>query len=87
VAHEAAHQWWGNIVTPGKGPGGNVISEGLAEFSACMLMHHELSPDQAKVLRRRWEWTYVTGALTAHGPATRWSPTNAPESCSGCCEA
>ena len=61
VAHEAAHQWWGNIVTPGKGPGGNVVSEGLAEFSACMLMHHELSPDQAKVLRRRWEWTYVNG--------------------------
>jgi len=23
TAHEAAHQWWGNILTPGKGPGGN----------------------------------------------------------------
>ena len=48
-------------MTPGKGPGGNVISEGLAEFSACMLLHHELSPEQARVLRRRWEWTYVNG--------------------------
>ena len=61
VAHEAGHQWWGNIVTPGKGPGGNIISEGLAEFSACMLVHHELSPAQARVLRRRWEKNYVEG--------------------------
>ena len=61
VAHEAGHQWWGNMVTPGKGPGGNVISEGLAEFSACMLVHHELGPEQARVLRRRWEKAYVEG--------------------------
>jgi hypothetical protein len=61
VAHEAGHQWWGNIVTPGKGPGGNIISEGLAEFSALMLVHHELGEEQGKTLRRRWEQTYVFG--------------------------
>jgi len=61
VAHEAGHQWWGNIVTPGKGPGGNIISEGLAEFSALMLVHHELGAEQGKTLRRRWESAYVSG--------------------------
>jgi hypothetical protein len=49
------------MVTPGKGPGGNAISEGLAEFSACMLLHHELGAGQARVLRRRWEKAYVEG--------------------------
>ena len=61
VAHEAGHQWWGNILTPGKGPGGNIISEGLAEFSALMLVHHELGEQQSKTLRRRWERGYVSG--------------------------
>lgn len=38
TAHESAHQWWGNILNPGKGPGGNVLSEGMAHFSTGLLM-------------------------------------------------
>jgi ABC-type transport system involved in multi-copper enzyme maturation permease subunit len=37
TAHEAAHQWWGNILTPGKGPGGNILAEGMAHFSTILL--------------------------------------------------
>ena len=37
TVHESAHQWWGNILIPGKGPGGNVISEGLAHYSTARL--------------------------------------------------
>ncbi len=38
TAHESAHQWWGNILNPGKGPGGDVLSEGMAHYSTILLM-------------------------------------------------
>lgn len=37
TAHESAHQWWGNMVAPGKGPGGNLLSEGTSHFSTLLL--------------------------------------------------
>jgi ABC-type Na+ efflux pump permease subunit len=50
TAHEAAHQWWGNILLPGEGPGGNILSEGMAHFSTLLLA------EQVKGLRGRIEF-------------------------------
>jgi ABC-2 type transport system permease protein len=44
TAHEAAHQWWGNILTPGKGPNGNILAEGMAHFSTAMLFEQVKGP-------------------------------------------
>jgi ABC-type transport system involved in multi-copper enzyme maturation permease subunit len=58
TAHEAAHQWWGNILTPGKGPGGNVISEGMAHFSAILLVEQVKGPAARIDFCKRLEANY-----------------------------
>ncbi len=40
TAHEVAHQWWGNLLVPGEGPGADVLTESLAQFSALLLREH-----------------------------------------------
>ena len=47
TAHEAAHQWWPCMVMPGEGPGGEVLSEGMAHFSTILLT------EQARGLEQR----------------------------------
>jgi ABC-2 type transport system permease protein len=61
AAHESAHQWWGNILTPGKGPGGNILSEGMAHFSTAMLFDQVRGPrgriEFLKGIEHRYETT------------------------------
>jgi hypothetical protein len=58
TAHEAAHQWWGNLVVPGKGPGGNVLSEGMAHFSTILLCEQVKGPRQRIEFCKRIEESY-----------------------------
>ena len=48
TAHEAAHQWWGNLLLPGDGPGGNILSEGMAHFSTALL-YEEMKGDRGRM--------------------------------------
>jgi len=58
TAHEAAHQWWGNILGPGKGPGGNILSEGMAHFSTILLMEQVKGAGHRIELCKRFESNY-----------------------------
>jgi hypothetical protein len=59
TAHEAAHQWWGNILLPSEGPGGNILSEGMAHFSTMLLFDQVKGPRQRIEFAKRIESRYT----------------------------
>lgn len=59
TAHEAAHQWWGGMVLPGAGPGGNILSEGLAQYSAIRLVGEIRGPRMQQAFLGELETLYL----------------------------
>jgi hypothetical protein len=58
TAHESAHQWWGNMLQPGRGPGGNILSEGMAHFSTALLIQQAKGERDGIEFRKRIESRY-----------------------------
>jgi hypothetical protein len=59
TAHEAAHQWWGGMLIPGEGPGGNILSEGLAQYSAARLIGVLRGERMRQSFMRQLEYSYI----------------------------
>jgi ABC-type transport system involved in multi-copper enzyme maturation permease subunit len=58
TAHETAHQWWGNILTPGEGPGGDILSEGMSHFSTLLLIEQVKGAQARMEAAKRLEEQY-----------------------------
>ena len=59
TAHEAAHQWWGNLLSAGDGPGADHLVEGLAAYSALLLQEAENGSAARVALARKMEQDYT----------------------------
>ena len=68
VAHEVAHQWWGNQVDPAHAEGAGLLSESLAWYSAMGVLEDKYGPEYLKRLLSYLREEYETPKTRAAVP-------------------
>lgn len=61
TAHEVAHQWWGHQVSPADTQGNTMVVESLAQYTAMMVMEHELGRDEMRLFLKYELDKYLRG--------------------------
>jgi ABC-2 type transport system permease protein len=61
TAHELAHQWWGQHVIEADAPGRAMLSEGMAQYSALMVMRRTFPPEVMQLFLKYELDAYLKG--------------------------
>jgi ABC-type transport system involved in multi-copper enzyme maturation permease subunit len=64
TAHEIAHQWWAHQVIGANVQGATMTSESLAQYTALMVMKHEVGPEQMRRFLKYEMDRYLIGRST-----------------------
>ncbi|HYI07487.1 MAG TPA: ABC transporter permease [Thermoanaerobaculia bacterium] len=71
VAHEVAHQWWGNQVVPARVEGAPLVSESLSWYSAMMVVEETFGREHFDRVMGVMRESYLTPNATPEVPLLR----------------
>lgn len=71
VAHEVAHQWWGNQLIPANVEGASLLSEALAWYSAMMIVKDAKGEEELNKILATMRQSYLTPRSGAGVPLVR----------------